>query len=143
MLGREVSQRTFPALGISDAHHAISHHQDDVEKQAKIARIDRHFASLFSEFLTKLKNTPDGDGNLLDHSMVLYGACISEAQRHLHSDLPLVLAGGCGGQLKGGRHLRFDQVPMGNLLVSMAHKMDVSVDAVGESTGALQELSGI
>jgi hypothetical protein len=143
MLGREVSQRTFPALGISDAHHAISHHQDDPEKQAKIAKIDRHFAALFGEYLTKLKNTPDGDGNLLDHSMILYGACISEAQRHLHSDLPLLLAGGCGGALKGGRHLTYGDTPMGNLLVSMAHKMGVSVDAVGESTGALQELSGV
>lgn len=143
MLGREVSQRTFPALGISDAHHAISHHQDDVEKQAKIAKIDRHFASLFSEFLTRLKNTPDGDGNLLEHSMILYGACISEAQRHLHSDLPLVLAGHCGGQLKGGRHLQYSDTPMGNLLVSMAHKMDVSVERVGESNGSLPELSGV
>ena len=143
MLGREVSQRTFPALDISDAHHAISHHQDDPEKQAKIAKIDKHFATLFGEFLTKLKNTPDGDGNLLDHSMILYGACISEAQRHLHTDLPLVLAGGCAGQLKGDRHLRYEDMPMGNLLVSMARKMGLPLDSVGESNGELRELSGI
>jgi hypothetical protein len=143
MLGREVSQRTFPALGISDAHHAISHHQDDVQKQEKVAKIDRHFATLFSEYLQKLRDTPDGEGNLLDHSMILYGACISEGQRHLHTDLPLVLAGGGAGQLGGGRHLAYSGVPMGNLLVSLAGKMGVTVEAIGESTGSLEELSGV
>ena len=143
MLGREVSQRTFPVLGISDAHHAISHHQDDPEKQIKVAKIDRHLATLFAEYLQKLKNTPDGDGNLLDHSMVLYGACISEGQRHLHTDLPLVLAGGAAGQLRGDRHLAFNGVPMGNLLVSLAGKMGLTVESIGESTGSLDELSGI
>jgi hypothetical protein len=143
MLGREVSQRTFPVLSISDAHHAISHHQDDPEKQAKIAKIDKHFAGLFGEFLQKLRNTPDGDGNLLEHSMILYGACISEAQRHLHSDLPLLVAGHGAGQLKGGTHLQYKDVPMGNLLVSLAGKMGVTVEAIGESTGSLTELSGV
>ena len=143
MLGREVSQRTFPALGVPDAHHAISHHQDDPEKQAKIAKIDQHLVGLFAEYLEKLRSTPDGDGSLLDHSMILYGACISEAQRHLHSDLPLVLAGRGAGQLKGGRHLRFNNAPMGNLLVSLAGKMGVPVETFGESTGPLDELSGV
>ncbi len=143
MLGREVSQRTFPALGVPDAHHAISHHQDDPEKQAKVAKVDQHYAGLFAEYLEKLRATPDGDGNLLDHSMILYGACISEAQRHLHSDLPLVLAGGGAGQLRGDRHLQFGNVSMGNLLVSLAGKMGVPVEAIGESTGSLDELSGV
>jgi hypothetical protein len=143
MLGREVSQRTFPALGVPDAHHAISHHQDDPEKQAKIAKIDQHLVGLFAEYLEKLRSTPDGDGSVLDHSMILYGACISEAQRHLHSDLPLVLAGHGAGQLKGGRHLQFNNAPMGNLLVSLAGKMGVPVETFGESTGPLDELSGV
>ena len=143
MLGREVSQRTFPVLGVPDAHHAISHHQDDPEKQAKIAKIDQHFVGLFAEYLEKLRATPDGDGSLLDHSMILYGACISEAQRHLHSDLPLVLAGNGAGQLEGDRHLQFDDVPMGNLLVSLAVKMGIPIERFGESTGPLEELSGV
>jgi hypothetical protein len=108
-----------------------------------VAKIDCHFARLFSEYLQKLKNTPDGDGNLLDHSMVLYGACISEGQRHLHTDLPLVLAGGAAGRLRGGRHLAFEGKPMGNLLVSLAGKMGLTVEAIGESTGSLQELTDI
>jgi len=143
MLGREVSQRTFPSLGVPDAHHPLSHHQDDPEKQAKVAKIDQHYASLFTEYLEKLRSTPDGDGNLLDNSMILYGGGISDADRHLHSDLPLVLAGHGAGHLKGGRHLAFDSVSMGNLLVSLAGKMGVPVESIGESTGSLDELSGV
>ena len=143
MLGREVSQRTFPVIGVSDAHHAISHHQDDPDKQAKIAKIDKHLVGLFGEYLEKLRATPDGDGNLLDHSMIVYGAGISEAQRHLHSDLPLLVAGHGAGQMKGGTHLQYEDMPMGNLLVSLAGKMDVPVERIGESTGSLDELSGV
>ena len=143
MIGREISQRTFPAIGVSDAWHAISHHRGDPKNLANVAKIDRHLASLFAEYLEKLRSKPDGDGNLLEHSLILYGACISEGERHLHTDLPLVLAGHAAGRLKGGRHLTYNGAPMGNLLVSMAGKMGLEVEAVGESTGRLEELSAV
>jgi hypothetical protein len=138
MLSRELSQRAYVELGVSDPHHAISHHQDDPEKLAKLAKINTYHMSLFAEYLEKLRSTPDGDGSLLDHSLILYGGGISDGNLHSHSPLPTLLAGGAAGRLKGGRHLAYPKdTPLSNLLLSIVNKMDVPVETLGDSTGAL------
>ena len=141
MLAREVSQRSYPMVGVPDPHHATSHHMNDPVKIAKLVKINGYHASLVAYFLDKLKKSQDGEGNLLDNSMILYGSCLSNSNIHNHSPLPTVLAGGAAGRLQGGRHLIYpEQTPMANLLVSMLHKVDVNVDKVGDSTGPLAEL---
>jgi hypothetical protein len=138
MLSRELSQRAYVELGVSDPHHAISHHQDDPEKLAKLAKINTYHMTLFAEYLEKLRGTPDGDGSLLDHSLILYGGGISDGNLHSHSPLPTLLAGGAAGRLKGGRHLAYPKdTPLSNLLVSIVNKMDVPIETIGDSTGAL------
>ena len=143
-LGRETSQRAFPEIGVPDPHHATSHHQYDPERLAKIARIDTFLAQLFAYFLERLRDTPDGDGSLLDHVMILYGGGISDANQHVHTSLPLVVAGRGGGRLSGGRHVASAAgTPHANLLVSLLHKVDVPVERIGDSTGRLEGLSGV
>src|SRR5262245_41800892 len=129
MLGRAGSNRSYPSIGVSDGHHSITHHQNDPVKINNIAKIDAHLVQTFAYLLDKLKTTPDGDGNLLDHSMIVYGSSLSDANAHTHHDLPIVLAGGGGGQIKGGGHLRYPKdTPMNNLLVSLLDKAGVPVD---------------
>jgi hypothetical protein len=138
MLGRAGSNRSYRSIGIVDGHHSITHHQNDPVKIAKVARIDAHLVQTFSYFLGKLKSTPDGDGNLLDHSLLVYGSSLSDANAHTHHDLPILLAGGGCGHLKGGRHLRYPKdTPMNNLLVGMLDKAGVPVEHFGDSTGRL------
>jgi hypothetical protein len=138
MLGRAGSNRSYRSIGIADGHHSITHHQNDPEKIAKVARIDAHLVETFSYFLAKLKSTRDGDGSLLDHSLIVYGSSLSDANAHTHHDLPIVLAGGGCGHLKGGRHLRYAKdTPMNNLLVGMLDKANVPVEHFGDSTGRL------
>ena len=144
MMGREGSNITYPGIGVPDAHHPTTHHQNDPEKIAKVIKIDEHHVELFSYMLDRMKNTPDGDGSLLDHSMMLYGSSLSDGNQHLHDNLPLVLAGGGGGRLTGGRHIRYEkETPMTNLLVSMLDKAGVPMDNLGDSTGELHFLSGV
>jgi hypothetical protein len=115
MMGRELSQRVYPAIGVTDAHHGLTHHQGNQEKIAKVIKINTYHMKMFARFLDKLKKTPDGEGSLLDHSMILYGGGISDGNLHNHSPLPSLLAGGGSGQLTGGRHLRYpDHTPMSN-----------------------------
>lgn len=146
MLGRELSQRTYPQTGISDAHHGLTHHQGNKEKIAKVVVINTYHMQMFARFLDKLKSTPDGDGSLLDHSMILYGGGISDGNLHSHSPLPAIVAGGTGIGLKGGRHLRYpDHTPMANLLLTMLDKVGVPTEKFGDSTGELplDHLSGV
>jgi hypothetical protein len=148
MYGRELNSRSFPEIGISEPHHGLSHHGDKPEQIERFSRLNTFHAELFAYFLGKLRSTPDGDGNLLDHTILLYGGAMSNPNVHLHVNLPLLLAGGGAGQLKGGRHLAFnpaDNVPMTNLLVSMLHKGGVTVEKLGDSTGRidLDTLSGV
>lgn len=144
MMGREGSNITYPGIGVPDAHHPITHHQNDAEKIAKVIKIDEHHCELFSYMVGRMKDTPDGEGSLLDHSMLLYGSSLSNGNEHLHDDLPLVLAGGGAGQLKGGRHIRYEKgTPMTNLLLSMLEKANVPMDNLGDSTGKLNLLSGV
>ena len=141
MLAREASTRTYSHIGVPDPHHAISHHGNAPDKVAKHAKINTYHVSLFRYFLDRLRATPDGDGTLLDHALLLYGGCISNGNLHLHTDLPVLLAGGAGGRLQGGRHVVCaDGTPMTNLLVSILDKVDVHRDRLGDSTGRLAEV---
>ena len=148
MYGRELNSRSYPEIGISEPHHGLSHHGDRPEQIEKFSRLNTYQVQLFAYFLDKLRSTPDGDGNLLDHTILLYGGAMSNPNVHLHVNLPLVVAGGGAGTLKGGRHLTFDpakNVPMTNLLVSLLHKAGVTVDKLGDSTGRIDmdTLSGL
>jgi hypothetical protein len=139
MLGRELNFRTYPEIGITEGHHGLSHHQDRPEQLAKLARLNTYQAQLFAAFLEKLEATADGDGNLLEHSLFLYGASLSNPNLHAHYDLPLTVVGGNRSQHTGGRHLVFQsETPMTNLLVTLLDKVGVPVEALGDSTGHLE-----
>src|SRR5215203_547318 len=141
MVSREVSNRTYTQVGVTDGHHAISHHQNRAEKMEKNVRIQTFNVGMFAAFLDKLKNTPDGDGTLLDHSVIVYGSNMSNSNAHDHFPLPNLVVGGGHGRVKGGRHLRYpDHTPMTNLLVSMLDKAGVHQQALGDSTGTLENL---
>jgi Protein of unknown function (DUF1552) len=141
MMAREVSYRTFPMLGISEAFHPASHHQNDAGRLAQLTRIQTFHVSLWSYLLEKLRATPDGDGTLLDHSLLLYGGAMSNSNVHNHSPLPIVVAGGAAGRMKGGRHLKYpENTPMANLLATILEKAGIPQDSVGDSSGALSEV---
>ena len=144
MLAREGSNRSYREIGISDGHHNCTHHQNDPEKIAATSKINGHHVDQLAYLIQRMQATPDGDGTLLDHSMILYGSSISDGNRHTHTDLPLALIGGGSGQLKGGRHIRYaDETPMNNLLLSMLDKAGVPTEKLGDSTGKLTHLSEI
>jgi hypothetical protein len=141
MMAREVSYRTFPMLGISEAFHPASHHQNNPERLAQLTKIQTFHVALWSYWLEKLRATPDGDGNLLDHSLLLYGGAMSNSNVHNHSPLPIVVAGGATGAMKGGRHLHYpENTPMANLLLTILNKAGIPQESVGDSTGTLSEL---
>jgi hypothetical protein len=136
MLGREFSGRTYPEIGVPDAHHPISHHQRDPIRMDKLAKINQYHVEQFSYFVDKMKNTPDGDGSLLDHSAIMYGPGMSEGNGHVPTNLPLLLVGGACGQLKGGRYVKAPQgTPLANLHVSLMNKLGVPVETHGNSNG--------
>jgi hypothetical protein len=138
MMGHEMSGRAYPEVGFGDAHHPCTHHQGDLEKQEKTIKINTFHIKMMSYYLDRLRATPDGDGSLLDHSLLLYGAALSDANLHLYTDLPLVLLGG-GGGVKGGKHVRYpNRTPLSNLLLTMLDKADVPyVEKLGDSTKRL------
>ena len=138
MIGKEQSARPYPQIGVPEAHHPLSHHNDVPDLVAHMSKINRYHAELFSRYLTKLRATPDGDGSLLDHMTLLYGSGISNSTRHSGDNLPILIAGGGAGRLRGGRHLAYsDQPTMANLLVTLMDKLDVPVERIGGSTGKL------
>ena len=146
MLSKEQSARPYPQIGVPEAHHPLSHHNNIPELVAHMSTINRYHTELFSQYLARLRATPDGDGSLLDHMTILYGSGISNSNRHSGDNLPLLLVGGGAGRLKGGRHLKYpDEPSMANLLVTLMDKMDVPVDRIGGSTGRLpiDTLSGV
>lgn len=144
MMAREGSNRSYRSIGVSDGHHSVTHHQNDREKIEKVAKINTHHAEMFAYLLNKLRSTPDGDGNLLDHSMILYGSSIADGNAHTHVDLPLVLAGGGAAQVKGGRSIRYPKnTPMTNLLLTMLDKAGVPSEKIGDSTGEVNHLSDV
>lgn len=146
MIAKEQSARPYPQIGVPEAHHPLSHHDNLPELILKMSKINTYHAELFGKYLAKLRATPDGDGNLLDHMTILYGAGISNSTGHSGVDLPIMLVGGGAGKLKGGRHVIYKDKPsMANLLVTLMDKLDVPVDKVGGSNGklSLEPLSGI
>lgn len=146
LMAREGSPRTYPQIGVPEQHHPVSHHRDDPALIAKKQKIDTYHMQLFGYFLEKLQATPDGDGSLLDHSMIVYGGGLGDGNLHEHSNLPTVVAGKLGGQLKTGQHLAFpDNTPMANLFTSALDKVGVNVQKIGDSNGRLplDTLSGV
>jgi hypothetical protein len=138
MIGKEQSARPYPQIGVPEAHHPLSHHDNAPDLVAKMSKINRYHVELFSKYIAKLRATPDGDGTLLDHMTILYGSGISNSQRHAPDNLPLFLLGGGAGTLKGGRHVVYKEKPsMANLLVAVMDKMGVPVEKVGGSDGKL------
>ncbi len=136
MFAAERSGRSYPEAGVPDAHHSVSHHDNTPEKLAKVAKIDAYHVQQVAYLLGKLRDTQDGDGTLLDHSMLLYGAGISNGNVHDHSPLPILLCGGGAGQLQGGRHIAFkNEPPLSNVVRSVLDKAGVHADRLGESTG--------
>ncbi len=142
MYGREQTGRPYPQIGIPEPHHSLTHHQNDPVKMEKCARIQMYHVKLFADYLAKLRATPDGDGSLLDHVILLYGGGISNSDRHTHGPLPTLVAGGGAGTIRGGRHLIYpDGTPLSNLQLTLLNKMGVASDTLGDSTGQFKELS--
>jgi hypothetical protein len=138
MLGREFSGVTYPQIGVPDAHHPITHHQQEPEKIAKVAKINAYHVLQFAYLLEKMKSTPDGDGSLLDHAMLIYGTGMGDCNAHDPRSIPLVLAGGGAGALKGGRHIRYPkETPLANLHLTLLDKLGVRLDRIGDSTDRL------
>jgi hypothetical protein len=140
-LARETSTRTYPEIGVSEPHHPLTHNGGDPEKLAKVAQINAFHVSLFAYFLEKLKSTPDGNGSLLDHSIYLYGSGMSNGDKHDHVNLPILVAGGGAGKLKGGRHIRYaEPTPLANLHLTLLDKVGVRLDSFADSSGKVKEL---
>ena len=141
MVARETSNRTYPKLGVPDGHHEISHHQNLPDAIRKNIKIQIYHVGLFAQFLEKMRSTPDGDGSLLDNSIVLFGSNMSNSNLHDHFPLPNLLVGKGAGRLKGGRHIKYpDRTPMTNLLLTLLDKAGVSLDVLGDSTGKMGDL---
>jgi hypothetical protein len=142
MKSRDASQRVYPNIGVNEPHHAMSHHGNNPDKIAGLVKLNTYYMSLFANFLQKLKSTPDGDGTLLDHSLVLYGTNMGNSNQHQHYDVPHILVGGANGQLKGNRHVAFERktVPTGNLLLNVMDMYGIHKDEQGDSTGRLEKL---
>jgi hypothetical protein len=135
MVGHEHSGMTYPQIGVPDAHHPISHHQQEPEKVAKVAKINAYHMQMFAKLLEKLQATADGDGTLLDHVTMMYGAGIADSNSHSPIDIPMILAGGGAGHLKGGRHLRLENMPLANLHLTLLDQFGVHQDRIGDSSG--------
>jgi hypothetical protein len=139
MLNREASQLVFPNIGINEPWHHISHHGNDPEKLAALVKINTWQIGLFGRFLQRLKDTPDGDGSLLDHSVILWGSGMSDSNSHSAIDVPLLLAGNGAGRLKGDRHIAAPRAtPLANAMLDIAHKYGAGIEKLGVSTGTLE-----
>ncbi len=144
VIGREGSTRTYGEIGVPDPHHPLSHHRGNPEWIDKLAKINLFHVEMFSYFVGKLKSTQDGDGSLLDHSMLVYGSAISDGNRHSHNDLPVLVAGRGNGMLKTGRHVTYEKdTPMTNLYMTLLDHMGVEPESLGDSTGELNHLTDI
>ena len=140
-LARETSTRTYPEIGVSDPHHPLTHHGNNPEKIARMAKINAFHVSLFAYYVEKLKSTPDGDGTLLDHSMVLYGSGMGNPNVHDHVNLPVIVAGGGAGRMKGGRHITYaEPTPLANLHLTLLEKVGVRLEKFADSDGTIKEL---
>ena len=139
MMAAELSNLSYPQLGVADAHHPVSHNNGVPEQVAKKAKIDSYHLQLFARFLKKLEDTREGDSNLLQNSLFLYGSGMSNGNQHIHTNLPILLVGGAAGKVRGDRHIRVkDQAPLSNLVVGILHAAGVATDKYAESTGAIE-----
>jgi uncharacterized protein DUF1552 len=144
MLAREGSSRAYREIGISDAHHPLTHHRGNQEMIAKVTQINRYHMEQFAYFLGKLDSMKEGDGTLLDHCMIVYGSGLSDGNRHQHNDLPCLLAGGAAGSLRTGRHVRYAaETPMANLYLAMLDRVGVKPEKLGDSNGELHHLTDL
>ncbi|MDX1945214.1 MAG: DUF1552 domain-containing protein [Pirellulaceae bacterium] len=140
-LARETSNRVYSEIGVSEPHHPLSHHGNDPEKIAKIAQINRFHVGLFAEFLQKLQDTPEGSGSLLDHVLYLYGSGMGNPNVHDHMNLPIIVAGGAAGNLRGGRHIRYERpTPLANLHLTLLDKVGVPLESFADSSGRIDDL---
>ena len=144
MYGREQNGRPYPQIGIAEPHHPLTHHQNNPDKMAKCTQIQTYHVALFAAYLEKLAATPDGDGSLLDHALILFGGGISNSDRHTHGPLPTLLLGGGSGTLRGGRHLVYPEgTPLTNLQLTLLETMGVPTEKLGDSTGRFTELADL
>ena len=142
-LARETSNRTYPEIGVPDPHHPLTHHGNDPEKIAKMAKVNRFHVSLFAEYLEKLQATPEGNGSLLDNVLYLYGSGMGNPNVHDHTNLPIIVAGGAAGRMRGGRHIQYrEPTPLANLHLTLLDKVGVRLDAFADSDGTVDELFG-
>ena len=140
-LARETSNRTYPETGVSDPHHPLSHHGNDPAKIERMSKINAFHVSLFAEYVAKLKATQDGNGSLLDHSLILYGSGIGNPNVHDHSNLPILVAGGAATGIKGNRHIKYAKpTPLANLHLTLLDKAGVNLDSLADSNGKVDEL---
>jgi hypothetical protein len=144
MMGREGSLRTYPEIGVPDPHHPLTHHGGKGDWIEKVTQVNVFHARLFAYFLDRMKTTPDGDGSLLDHSMIVYGSGLSDGDRHTHEDLPVLLFGRGDGSLRPGRHIVYPaETPMNNLFLTLLDRMGVHAETLGDSTGRVEELTDV
>ena len=140
----ELTAQTYPELGVPDPHHALSHHENNPDSLVKLVTVANYHSQLFAYYLDRLRATPDGDGTLLDQMMILYGSGMSNSNLHNTQNLPLLVAGGGAGQLRGGRHIRYAaETPLTNLYLTLLDRMGVPVEQIGDSTGKLPNLSDV
>ncbi|MEX2216246.1 MAG: DUF1552 domain-containing protein, partial [Phycisphaeraceae bacterium] len=135
------SNRSYPEIGVPDSHHPLSHHGNDSEKVARMAKINQFHVSLFAGYLKKLKETPEGDGTLLDHTLCLYGSGMGNPNKHDHTNLPTIVAGGSATGMKGGKHIRYKNVtPLANVHLSLLDRVGVDLEQFADSTGVAADL---
>ena len=143
VFANELSNRPYPFINVSDGHHDLSHHQNDPDKKAQIREINIFHTQQLAHLLQKLDTIEEGEGTLLDHSMIVYGSGNADGNTHSHRDLPILLAGRGGGTLKSGQHVRYpSETPLNNLWLSLLDRMDSPVERLGDSTGRLPQLDG-
>ena len=138
MFGHEMGGRAYPELGFGDQHHSLTHHQGDTAKIAKVLQINMFHTRLYQYFLERMRSVPDGDGSLLDHSLLVYGSPLSDGNMHLYKDLPVLLVAGGATGIRGGRHIRYpENTPMANLYLTLLDKLGIQIERFGDSTGRL------
>jgi len=140
MMSRELNSRTYPQIGVPDQHHSVSHHQYNPVQMEKHQKINTYHVQLFAKFLDKMQNSQDGEGSLLDHTMILYGSGMGDGNVHSHDPISVLLGGGAAGQLKGktGRHIQNEKgTPMANLLLAMMEMAGTPIDSIGDSNSKL------
>jgi hypothetical protein len=141
MMAAEVSNMTYNHVEVADAFHALSHHQNNAAKLERLQRVQSYHSRAFARFIQKLKDTPDGDGSMLDHSLIVYGSNMSDSNAHDHFPLPMALVGGGCGKVKGGQHLRYpDRTPVSNMLFTVLQRAGVPIESLGDSTGEIAEI---